>query len=78
MSPQAMGRQRCRGVPGRAPVALRCAVPVSQQMPARQAHCKCHPLEREAVRAGASVFFFLWEVAEHILDNHFMLLGSGA
>lgn len=35
--------------------------------------------EREAVRAGASLFFFfLWEVAEHILDNHFMLLGSGA
>lgn len=30
------------------------------------------------MRAGESWFFFLWEVAEHILDNRFMLLGSGA
>lgn len=70
------------GIPGRAAAALGG---VLTPFPSKSPQCK-HAAnrslwrEREGERLGGleQVFFFLWEVAEHILGNHFMLLGSGA
>lgn len=68
----------CRGDPGRAAAALRGMLsPFPSSSPQGKSAANG---TRWSERLGRLelVFFFLWEVAEHILDNHFMLSGSGA
>lgn len=72
------------GVPGRAAAALEGVLTLFSSRSPEGKHAANGSLWREREggreRLGGleQVFFLLWEVAEHILGNHFMLLGSGA
>lgn len=77
MSSPWSGRRCKEGSPGRTAAALGGLLSLLHSRSLQGKHAADGTLWREGLGGLEQAFFFsLWKVAEQILDNHFILLGS--